>query len=601
VSTLAAGHKTLVPAIIQALKDQGADDIIVFVGGVIPKQDYEFLYAAGNSAYPNGAHGMGIYSIDAGYTIDKRCTGSGILCATPTIFQNLSIGVKAANLSPLAIANIYNSRFIDNWPDAIYMHNMNYSVIDNNNIKTTGLTPAGSGMYLFTCKEYNIKNNTFAQNAGFQTDPGIYAFNSQAGAHQIYRNNFNGFFSAINAVNNNSGLSNLTTGLQINCNDFTVGKSKYDVALTGGGQNGNSPTVKRVQGFATINNPNSNGLVRNKYFANCGGQNQWYAVTNSTKQVIHPSSSFDPSTQPLPQPSCSNPNVQVQLLPIPFTYSFHCPGVQASSGGSGNPPSRLANINQYIGEVQNIPEAAFELEAAVAAKINYYLTDTLLSSRDTVIDILTRNPGHFDDADIQLVFAYLDKGDLSTATTKANALSAQRTDWKLLLLRLINIYQEPDKIYSLLRPENGHKDFMTAYANTEKDGYGIAQALLKFVCGIEYTEPRPLPEGGNGAGRSANVLTVVGANEIINLEKLISVFPNPTQTGITLSFSADAGEMIDVKIEIRDLLGKIIFSNFIDQIDAGFISMSDFSPGVFILSATKNKELIYTTKIIKHN
>ena len=47
VSTLAAGHKTLVPAIIQALKDQGADDIIVFVGGVIPKQDYDQLYKAG--------------------------------------------------------------------------------------------------------------------------------------------------------------------------------------------------------------------------------------------------------------------------------------------------------------------------------------------------------------------------------------------------------------------------------------------------------------------------------------------------------------------------------------------------------------------------
>lgn len=47
VSTLAAGHKTLVPAIIESLKAQGADDIIVFVGGVIPKQDYEFLYQAG--------------------------------------------------------------------------------------------------------------------------------------------------------------------------------------------------------------------------------------------------------------------------------------------------------------------------------------------------------------------------------------------------------------------------------------------------------------------------------------------------------------------------------------------------------------------------
>jgi len=47
VSTLAAGHKTLVPAIIDELKRQGADDIIVFVGGVVPRQDYDFLYRAG--------------------------------------------------------------------------------------------------------------------------------------------------------------------------------------------------------------------------------------------------------------------------------------------------------------------------------------------------------------------------------------------------------------------------------------------------------------------------------------------------------------------------------------------------------------------------
>ena len=47
VSTLAAGHKTLVPAIIAELKKQGAHEIIVFVGGVIPAQDYDFLYEAG--------------------------------------------------------------------------------------------------------------------------------------------------------------------------------------------------------------------------------------------------------------------------------------------------------------------------------------------------------------------------------------------------------------------------------------------------------------------------------------------------------------------------------------------------------------------------
>jgi methylmalonyl-CoA mutase len=47
VSTLAAGHKTLVPALVKALREQGANDIIVFVGGVIPAQDYDALYAAG--------------------------------------------------------------------------------------------------------------------------------------------------------------------------------------------------------------------------------------------------------------------------------------------------------------------------------------------------------------------------------------------------------------------------------------------------------------------------------------------------------------------------------------------------------------------------
>jgi methylmalonyl-CoA mutase len=47
VSTLAAGHKTLVPAIIRSLREQGGGDIVVFVGGVIPRQDYDMLYEAG--------------------------------------------------------------------------------------------------------------------------------------------------------------------------------------------------------------------------------------------------------------------------------------------------------------------------------------------------------------------------------------------------------------------------------------------------------------------------------------------------------------------------------------------------------------------------
>jgi methylmalonyl-CoA mutase len=50
VSSLAAGHKTLLPQLVKALKDQGGDDIIVFAGGVIPAQDYDYLYSAGAKA-----------------------------------------------------------------------------------------------------------------------------------------------------------------------------------------------------------------------------------------------------------------------------------------------------------------------------------------------------------------------------------------------------------------------------------------------------------------------------------------------------------------------------------------------------------------------
>ncbi|HOI86747.1 MAG TPA: methylmalonyl-CoA mutase family protein, partial [Lentimicrobium sp.] len=50
VSSLAAGHKTLVPQVIEELKKLGREDIMVIVGGVIPPQDYDFLYKAGAMA-----------------------------------------------------------------------------------------------------------------------------------------------------------------------------------------------------------------------------------------------------------------------------------------------------------------------------------------------------------------------------------------------------------------------------------------------------------------------------------------------------------------------------------------------------------------------
>ena len=50
ISSLAAGHKTLVPQTIKALKEIGREDILVIVGGVVPPQDYEYLFEQGVAA-----------------------------------------------------------------------------------------------------------------------------------------------------------------------------------------------------------------------------------------------------------------------------------------------------------------------------------------------------------------------------------------------------------------------------------------------------------------------------------------------------------------------------------------------------------------------
>ena len=49
-SSLAAGHKTLIPQLIEELKKLGREDIVVFAGGVIPAQDYQYLYDRGVAA-----------------------------------------------------------------------------------------------------------------------------------------------------------------------------------------------------------------------------------------------------------------------------------------------------------------------------------------------------------------------------------------------------------------------------------------------------------------------------------------------------------------------------------------------------------------------
>ena len=68
ISSLAAGHKTLVPKVISALRNFGREDILVIAGGVIPKQDYDYLFNNGVS----GIFGPGTVIAESAIEILKK-------------------------------------------------------------------------------------------------------------------------------------------------------------------------------------------------------------------------------------------------------------------------------------------------------------------------------------------------------------------------------------------------------------------------------------------------------------------------------------------------------------------------------------------------
>jgi methylmalonyl-CoA mutase len=88
-SSLAAGHKTLIPELINELKSIGREDIMVIAGGVIPAQDYQFLYDAG----VKGIFGPGTIISVAAQKILQRINGRGLVY--PSKNQRSAVSSKA--------------------------------------------------------------------------------------------------------------------------------------------------------------------------------------------------------------------------------------------------------------------------------------------------------------------------------------------------------------------------------------------------------------------------------------------------------------------------------------------------------------------------
>jgi len=282
--------------------------------------------------------GIAIWSIDSKYTVDDLCLNPLCTSVKRNVFEGHKYGIYSSNSNPLLAAKINHAIFNNNTKDGVHIAGMNYATVTNNDFEVNGALGAiASGLYLDNCKYYSVQNNNFTSTATYSS-VGIYVKDSKNGAHELYKNKFTNLNVGIMPLQNNSGTKivagvevlNMDDGLTMHCNEFV--SNSFDIAIS-------SPSASFPSSIAYVQGvqytpPSSSSidpkkLVRNIYSAPCSGlatENKYY-INNSTyltKAVFH-ASNQQAFTQPLPQPQCSDLNVNVIPTTKPLVFSEDCP------------------------------------------------------------------------------------------------------------------------------------------------------------------------------------------------------------------------------------------------------------------------------------
>lgn len=561
---------------------------------------YGCTFQYNNSNPGNQQKGDGIKSVNSSCDIDNW--GS-----TNTIIRNFSKGVFINNWNPMLTPLIRRTKFESNMTH-LYAMNANYLTFKTNTVQFGNFNSlAGGGVYLNNCKYYKINNNQFIQGntSVGQGDPGISVYKSMTGTHEIFANTFKYLYMGVNVMDDNGNPNPALDqdGLKINCNIFNLSHNKYDVVLshtTGL----NPPRVAKVQG-KTTSGALPKQLVRNLYGAECGGsygstEAMWKISSYNPSQVLHGANTNTPVTGVTQPPiGCKSSPLSVVPLNTPLDYAADCLGDLQSSGGGGvNISQKLENMNSYINDLKNDNtenKNHFEIQSTVASKMNLFLTDTLGPQLDSVIALLQNNQGNMEDADLQLVYAYMAAGNLVVAANAVDALTGSRADWKVLLDKVIELQGDTSQGIQRLKTVSDERTLFWNYSTSDTlEGRALAQALLKEACDSSYTEPHALPDGEGARPDYTTGLFQTSTGSFVEM------FPNPTQSGVTVRYSGDFSQ--PVWIELKDLLGKEIFVKFIQQgFQETFVPMEQLSKGVYLLSLIRGKELIYKNKIVKQD
>jgi hypothetical protein len=232
-----------------------------------------------------------------------------------------------------------------------------------------------------------------------------------------------------------------------------------------------------------------------------------------------------------------------------------------------------------------------DLQVSVSAKINYYATDTLSESSDSLIKTLELNRGKMDNNMEQLFFAYLNNNDINNANK--TALDIQHQKLSIYLRKLINLHQSSNRIFTLKQNKHEIIYFSDVAIDTTSMLFTGSKSLLKMTNVITYSEPRGILHQNNSTNRA----NIVSKNDSINSNS-IKVFPNPTSENFHLVIE-NKDEKDIYSIIISNTLGTKLFETTLEA--KNLISIKNMPIGVYLINIYRNYELIKSDKILKIN
>jgi hypothetical protein len=243
-----------------------------------------------------------------------------------------------------------------------------------------------------------------------------------------------------------------------------------------------------------------------------------------------------------------------------------------------------------------ISNAKFNLQDYTMQKLNYFLTDTSSKSLDSVIKVLNNNIEILPDANLNLFFAYLEKGDLLSSEKELVQLRNKNRDLGDYLEKLIFIETSNEKLFTLTKNES-LKNYFLNYAGKDDISFNYsAKAALKFINNVNYEVYRGLPYENSNARLFNSEIQNQKDNIAVNNQ--FNLYPNPTNDVLYFSNLTSEPKAL-LKIEIVDVLGRVIYKkdNIKDQ--QTMVDTKPFSDGLYLLNVYEGDLLKHQAKFVK--